>query len=178
MVLGEKLQNLRKAKGYTQEQLAEAADISRQTLSKWELGTAKPDADNIVVMRKIFGVSTDYLLIDDYESDEDIPAVRQNSNRISAVYKKRMRLVTGAVISGISLIGLLLLTVIGSVIEASHTGIFIDSGSKTYRGVIGFLKFYRIEWLFILLIITALSGAAIIIITLTSKKFKKDRRNA
>ncbi|MBD5156747.1 MAG: helix-turn-helix transcriptional regulator [Butyrivibrio sp.] len=174
MVFGEKLQNLRKAKGYTQEQLAEAADISRQTLSKWELGTAKPDADNIVVISKIFGVSTDYLLIDDYDSDEDIPAVRQNSQKISAHYKSRLRLTVGAVITGVSLAALLILGIIGSVMPVTHTEI---SGGyeKTYYGLMGFLKYSRLEWLFILFIAAAVSGIALIIHSVISEKSRKTK---
>lgn len=172
MVLGEKLQNLRKSKGYTQEQLAEAADISRQTLSKWELGTAKPDADNIVVISRIFGVSTDYLLIDDYDSDEDIPAVLQNNQKISAIYKNRLHLIIGALISGISLVGLLILGIAGSVLNISHTEIF-EGGSKTYYGLAGFLKYTHLQWLFILCIIAAVLGAVIIIRCLLAKKKRK-----
>ena len=73
MTFGEKLQSLRKAKGWTQEELASQISISRQALSKWELGTAIPDTENVLQISKIFGVSTDYLLNDDYEGDTDVP---------------------------------------------------------------------------------------------------------
>lgn len=64
MALGEKLARLRKARGMSQEQLAEALGVSRQAVSKWELGEAVPDVSRVVAMSELFGVTTDYLLKD------------------------------------------------------------------------------------------------------------------
>ena len=72
MTLGEKIQRLRKSKGLSQEQVAAQITVSRQAISKWELGEAMPDTDNVVQLSEIFGVSTDYLLKDTFESDMDI----------------------------------------------------------------------------------------------------------
>lgn len=62
MNFSEKLLTLRKAKGMTQEQLAEKLDVSRQSISKWESGQAVPELDKIVALSAIFDVTTDYLL--------------------------------------------------------------------------------------------------------------------
>lgn len=62
MTLGEKLARLRKARGMSQEQLAAALGVSRQAVSKWELGEAVPDVSRVVAMSELFGVTTDYLL--------------------------------------------------------------------------------------------------------------------
>jgi len=70
-MLGEKIHQLRKAKGLSQEELASQLTISRQAISKWELGEAMPDTDNIVQLSKLFGVSTDYLLNDDIRISND-----------------------------------------------------------------------------------------------------------
>jgi len=51
MTFGEKLQALRKSKGMSQEQLAAQAIVSRQAISKWELGESLPDTDNIIQLR-------------------------------------------------------------------------------------------------------------------------------
>ena len=64
MALGEKLARRRKARGMSQEQLAEALGVSRQAVSKWELGEAVPDVSRVVAMSELFGVTTDYLLKD------------------------------------------------------------------------------------------------------------------
>ena len=62
MDFSEKIYALRKDKGYTQEQLAEQLDVSRQSISKWEAGQAMPEPDKIVALADLFGVTTDYLL--------------------------------------------------------------------------------------------------------------------
>lgn len=64
MTLGEKIQQLRKASGISQEQLAEQLDVSRQSISKWELNDAIPDIRKIVMISELFSVSTDELLIE------------------------------------------------------------------------------------------------------------------
>lgn len=83
MTLAEKITLLRKQKGWSQEELAEKMDISRQSVSKWESGQSVPDLDKIIKISNIFAVSTDYLLKedgeeesfaerDDYETNSDI----------------------------------------------------------------------------------------------------------
>ena len=69
MTFGEKLQLLRKSKGMSQEQLAAQAAVSRQAVSKWELGESNPDLENIIQLSNIFGVTTDYLLKDEKQAD-------------------------------------------------------------------------------------------------------------
>lgn len=62
MTIGEKIQNLRKQRGMSQEQLAEALGVSRQAVSKWEAGQSVPDIDKIISICDYFGVTTDYIL--------------------------------------------------------------------------------------------------------------------
>ncbi len=85
MTFGEKLQQLRRERGWSQEELAARIPISRQAVSKWESGSAMPDTENVVAISRLFGVSTDYLLHDDYAGDQDIPAVKDRE----AALKKR-----------------------------------------------------------------------------------------
>lgn len=77
MKFSDKIIKLRKEKGWSQEKLAEKLNVSRQAISRWEGGTAWPDASNILQLSKLFGVTTDYLLNDDFESDNDLPKVKQ-----------------------------------------------------------------------------------------------------
>ena len=63
-MLSEKIINLRKSRGWSQEELAERLNVSRQSVSKWESGISNPDLDKIVAMSTLFGVTTDYLLKD------------------------------------------------------------------------------------------------------------------
>lgn len=57
MLLAEKITELRKKQGWSQEELAQKLDISRQSVSKWESGGAMPDLDKIIKLSSIFGVS-------------------------------------------------------------------------------------------------------------------------
>ncbi len=86
MKLSDKIIKLRKANGWSQEDLAEKMNVSRQAISRWEGATAQPDATNILQLSKLFGVTTDYLLNDGYESDNDLPKVKQlNSDGIHQI---------------------------------------------------------------------------------------------
>lgn len=62
MNIADRLQNLRKAKGISQEQLADKVGVSRQAVSKWESEQSVPDLDKIIVMSEYFDVTTDYIL--------------------------------------------------------------------------------------------------------------------
>ena len=64
MALPEKLYTLRKKSGLSQEQLAEALNVSRQAISKWAGGSAMPVSDKLLALSNYFGVSLDYLLKD------------------------------------------------------------------------------------------------------------------
>ena len=64
MALPEKLYTLRKKSDLSQEQLAEALNVSRQAISKWEGGSAMPESDKLLALSNYFGVSLDYLLKD------------------------------------------------------------------------------------------------------------------
>lgn len=69
MILGEKIMELRKKNGWSQEELAGKLNVSRQSVSKWESAMSVPDLDKILQLSEIFEVSTDYLLKDDREED-------------------------------------------------------------------------------------------------------------
>lgn len=62
MRLEEKLTHLRKREGLTQQKLADALNVSRQAISKWEVGTAVPSTDNLIHLGRLFGVAVDVLV--------------------------------------------------------------------------------------------------------------------
>ncbi len=62
MNLSEKIFELRKANGMSQEQLAEKIGVSRQSVSKWESGDSVPEIERLIELSRVFDVSTDYLL--------------------------------------------------------------------------------------------------------------------
>ncbi len=72
MIFADKLIQLRKKAGWSQEELAEQMNVSRQSVSKWEGAQAIPDLQKIVQLSELFGVSTDYLLKDEIEETESL----------------------------------------------------------------------------------------------------------
>ncbi len=69
--LAQKITDLRKEKHWSQEELADKLQVSRQSVSKWESEQSSPDIDRIIQLAKLFNVSTDYLLMEDVARTED-----------------------------------------------------------------------------------------------------------
>ncbi len=81
MIFADKLITLRKKAGWSQEELAEKLNVTRQSVSKWEGAQSVPDIDKILQLSRLFGVTTDYLLKDDagepeYTEEETSPLPR------------------------------------------------------------------------------------------------------
>ena len=81
MTFSDKLIALRKKAGWSQEELAERLNVSRQSVSKWESAQSMPDIDKIVQLSSLFSVTTDYLLKDgqaepEYTEDDTSPLPR------------------------------------------------------------------------------------------------------
>ena len=70
MILADKIIRLRKKNGWSQEELAEKMNVSRQAVSKWEGAQTIPDLEKILKLGELFGVTTDYLLKDEIENEE------------------------------------------------------------------------------------------------------------
>ena len=86
MELGEKIAFCRKRAGLSQEALADRLGLSRQAVSRWETGAAVPDLSKIVELSKLFGVTTDFLLLP--EQTEPEPPVQEQPIRIETVSEK------------------------------------------------------------------------------------------
>jgi len=89
MTFGEKLLKLRKESGLSQEGLAEKLEVSRQAVSRWENEGILPDCPNLLALSRLFGVSTDYLLNDGYQSDQDLPAVRSTRDLLEGEKRRQ-----------------------------------------------------------------------------------------
>ena len=91
--LGARLQALRRQANLSQQELAERLHVSRQSISKWELGTAKPDLDNMIRLSELFGVSLDELVLGKTQNKQEIPQhSAQPVENAKAKRRKRMRL--------------------------------------------------------------------------------------
>ena len=122
MILADKIIDLRKKNGWSQEELAEQLNVSRQSVSKWESGMSVPDLNKIIAMSELFGVSTDYLLKDALDAptpsetegkDTASPArtvtAEEANEYMAAVEKYSKRIVLGVALCILSPILLILL---------------------------------------------------------------------
>lgn len=89
MILADKIINLRKKNGWSQEEFAEKLGVSRQSVSKYESAQSIPDLDKIIKMSRIFGVTTDYLIKDEMEDEE---FVEMDVNPENTRYKVTMEM--------------------------------------------------------------------------------------
>ena len=98
MTIADRILSLRKSKGMSQEQLADAIGVSRQAVSKWESEQATPDIDKVVIMSELFGVTTDYILKgiepipdNDHKTIGDVidqkVLTEKNSSRVKGILK-------------------------------------------------------------------------------------------
>lgn len=97
------LKNLRKAKGLSQEELADRLHMVRQTISKWEKGLSVPDADMLIRLSEIFETSVSNLLSSDLdiEAKEDLIVEKlEQLNFLLATRNKRSRLIVKWVLGG------------------------------------------------------------------------------
>jgi transcriptional regulator with XRE-family HTH domain len=85
MILADKIIELRKKNGWSQEELADKLGVSRQAVSKWESAQAVPDMNRVIKLSEIFGVSTDLLLKDELELSTAVPAELQESSEGGSV---------------------------------------------------------------------------------------------
>ena len=95
MKFGDKLYELRKKNGYSQEELAEKLGVSRQSVSKWESNTTYPETDKIIQIANLFDCSMDDLIndkVDDVES-----TLRKNKNNVQNIWNSLLDFITDTV---------------------------------------------------------------------------------
>lgn len=128
MIFADKLMELRKKNGMTQEELAEQMHVSRQSVSKWEGAQSVPDLDKVLCLSKLFGVTTDYLLKDELEAPEfvqvpdDTPELRQVTLEEASGYLEAEARVTRpmAAAVGLCILSPIALLLLGAFAEAGY----------------------------------------------------------
>lgn len=132
MIFADKLITLRKKAGWSQEELAEKLNVTRQSVSKWEGAQSVPDIDKILQLSCLFGVTTDYLLKDDaaepeYTEDDTSPLPRvtlaQANDYLAKARANAPKLALATALCVVSPIPLLAL---GALSEAGLFGIWDD----------------------------------------------------
>lgn len=86
MTLGQKLKEIRKKFGLSQEQLAEIINVSRQAITKWETDAGLPDTENLKELSRIFGISIDYLL----DNNNELPLLVMKKKLDKDNYKNKI----------------------------------------------------------------------------------------
>ena len=125
MNLNEKIFQHRKRLGLSQEELANKLGVTRQSVSKWELGDSQPDLDMIVKLAKLFEVSTDYLL----QADAEVPQSQSHwLDRIPGMLGKLVRQFGWLCGVYLALVGAVFF-IIGLISAASVNSIMGDFGS-------------------------------------------------
>lgn len=81
MYFSKKLMELRKSRGWSQEELGDKINVTRQTISKWELGTTTPELEKLIELSRLFGISIDELVNED--ADTEIPQKEKESVPVS-----------------------------------------------------------------------------------------------
>lgn len=144
MILAEKIIKLRKQAGWSQEDLAEKMNISRQSVSKWESTNSIPDLNRIIKLAEIFGVSTDFLLKDDIEESEPMTDdLEQGLNKISLEqalsYVEQKMVVSGIVAKGIILCVCSVVPLFFFLAMAETNKLSFTDTSATAFGIVGLL---------------------------------------
>lgn len=126
--IGEFLAALRKARGFTQQEVAEKLGVSNKTVSSWETGTSCPDISMLPVLAELYEVTCDEIVkgkrINTVEPEKVSQAKRENANKLLQKQKSDITVVYGISIS-LTLAGILLTSIIGYVATESLLGFFI-----------------------------------------------------
>lgn len=125
MKLPEKIVTLRKGRGLSQEALAEQLGISRQAVSRWEQGSAQPDAGNLFQLSRLFQVSADYLLDDAL----DQPPQPDASPAADPLKKRRL---AGILLAAAGLLGNLVIYILSRAVEVMVPMVTRQDGITMY----------------------------------------------
>ena len=160
MTFGEKLTGLRKREGLSQEALAEHLGVSRQAVSRWEQGTALPDAAKLLPCARLFSVDVEWLLDDARDWEDRTPAAESpQGTETPSVHRDRPWYIAGGIVTGAGALGLVAMGILSAVYPAvvseAPTGV---EWVRVYTGLAGFLKAHSVEWLFALWAAVALAG--------------------
>lgn len=169
MEIPQRIQESRKKKGISQEQLAEVLGVSRQAVSKWESGQAMPELDKVIGMSEYFGVSTDWLLRGVGPAG-DRPAGRGKPGR---EWIAGAALAFGALGSGALWLASRFVKVpIPYHYTENGQELVMRSGDRTGHSLRYFVEHYDLEGLAVVLALAAIAGAAGLVLW-TRKQRKK-----
>lgn len=173
MTFAEKLVRLRKASGLSQEALALELHVSRQAISRWELGSAMPDSPNLLQISKLFQVSADYLLNDDWEepASQTLPKPAPEE---AAPKQGRAMLIGGVCATLLSLLGFFALWLWSYLYPNTHSvpqeGASHGIEVTVRLGLFEFLRVHDALWLLWLCAAGFVAGIALMVVHKTRSK--------
>ena len=153
MEFAEKLQLLRKARGWSQEELAQKINVSRQALSKWESGAAVADTENVIALSRLFGVTTDYLLLE--ESEAAGAAAMAAPVRENKWPFPRIMWLFAAVVA---LLGKIALRIWASMLPSTRVYSYMKEEYELLTGIKNLVHLYDVQWLVFLLWVLLIIG--------------------
>lgn len=174
MNLSEKIQFQRKKKRITQEELAEIMEVSRQTVTKWEIGQSIPEIKKIIKLSELFGVTTDYLLKDEIEEE-----IYVNKNEITFSIYKFIKKLSFLIKIGVTFFIISLIGILKIFYNSLKNPVNITDWDGThYIGFQGYLKVNNIEKLFLFFCIIGIVGIILILMYkyLEKKKIKRSKK--
>ena len=132
-MLAENLKVLRKQKGFSQEELAVRINVVRQTVSKWEKGLSVPDADALVKLAEVLGVSTSELLGEEVKNEGHSLEVAEQLSKIAALMAIQMQRKQQLIRIIVSIIGTVALIMFIAAIYPKWTEIWHEFGQNLYH---------------------------------------------
>lgn len=139
MTMGEKILNMRRARGWSQEEMAGQVGVTRQAVSRWESDSAKPDADKIVAICDLFGVSADYLLREQYvgEGSGHVTGIPPSKGDLVKGQNNNLRLWAACAVSVIGGLMMFAMKLIYVIKDTNY--IYHSQNNVIYQGFRGFL---------------------------------------
>ena len=156
MEIGERLLQLRKEKGISQEKLAEQLHVTRQAVSKWETGQSYPDLDNLGALCKLYGVTADYIL--------NGKNIKSQKNRLH----KKVKWIIFGLMSGSGAILCCLLPLFASVYQQSE----FRTWGNCYTNANNYITEWPVLGILIIALALLLIGIAGIFLNFLSSKYE------
>ena len=145
MKLGEKILELRKKNGFSQEQLGEKINVTRQTISNWELGETSPNPEQLKLLSKVLNVSIDELL------DNDIQSVLvekvSNTEKLAGLVLKVLKWlgIIFIIFLVIDVVALILFSISGNFVEYHGASTICKIEDKEYEIEFGTDKYFKCD---------------------------------
>lgn len=174
MNIADRIQNLRKKKAISQEQLADVVGVSRQAVSKWESGQSIPDLEKVIVMSDYFGVTTDYIL-------KGIEPIEQNEPKAGFKVSNKVKGIVAIVFMSFGLITNFVIYIVSRFVEVPIPYSYIQNGHRVFEWNSNqvahsyryFVEHYDLEFLMIISWIAVIVGIILLLFSMGVFKGRK-----